>query len=98
MSTLRRSVPAAPPDPRAFCGAAFPWPRVGELADGAEVAACYLVHEKQRKETKHGKPYLHVVLGDRSGTIEGKVWDDAERLDRLFAPDDVVGVRARVGA
>lgn len=98
MSTLRRAAPRAPADPRAFCGAAFPWPRIGELADGAEVAACYLVHDKQRKETKHGKPYLHVVLGDRSGTIEAKVWDDAERLDRLFVADDVVGVRARVGS
>ncbi|HEX2204547.1 MAG TPA: HD domain-containing protein [Longimicrobium sp.] len=83
------------PDPREFCGKAFPWPCVRDLADGREVTACYLVHEKQRKETKAAKPYLHLVLGDRTGTIEAKVWDFAERYDALFAADDVVGVRGR---
>ena len=90
-----RGAPAPARDPRAFCGAAFPWPLVKELADGRDVTACYLVHEKQRKETRSAKPYLHLILGDRTGTIEAKVWDDAERLDRLFAAEDVVGVRGR---
>jgi 3'-5' exoribonuclease len=83
------------PDPRAFCGGAFPWPLVRELADGRDVTACYLVHDKQRKETKAAKPYLHLVLGDRTGTIEAKVWDFADRFDPLFQADDVVGVRGR---
>ncbi len=83
-------------DPRAFCGSAFPWPLVRDLADGREVTACYLVHDKQRKETKAAKPYLHLVLGDRTGTIEAKVWDDADRLDRAFDADDVVGIRGRI--
>lgn len=83
-------------DPRGFCGSAFPWPLVRDLADGRELTACYLVHEKQRKETKNAKPYLHLVLGDRTGTIEAKVWDDADRLDRAFDADDVVGVRGRI--
>ncbi len=83
-------------DPRGFCGSAFPWPLVRDLADGREVTACYLVHEKQRKETKNAKPYLHLVLGDRTGTIEAKVWDDADRLDRAFDADDVIGIRGKI--
>jgi 3'-5' exoribonuclease len=83
-------------DPRSYCGSGFPWPLVRDLADGGDVTACYLVHEKQRKETRAAKPYLHLVLGDRTGTIEAKVWDDAERLDRAFGPDDVIGVRGRI--
>lgn len=83
-------------DPRGFCGNAFPWPLVRDLADGRDVTACYLVHEKQRKETKNAKPYLHLVLGDRTGTIEAKVWDDADRLDRAFHADDVIGIRGKI--
>lgn len=83
-------------DPRAFCGETFPWPLIAELADGSEVTACYLVHDKQRRETRAAKPFLQLTLGDRTGTITGMVWDDAERLDRAFAADDVVGVRGRV--
>ncbi len=91
----RRSILPARPDPRGFCGEAFPWPLVAELADGRDVVACYLVHEKQRRETKAAKPFLSLVLGDRTGTVQAVVWDEAERLDRLFDVDDVVGVRAR---
>jgi 3'-5' exoribonuclease len=81
-------------DPRAFCGAGA-WPTVRELGDGRDVTACFIVHEKHRKETKALKPYLHLVLGDRSGTIEAKIWDYADRYDALFEADDVVGVRGR---
>ncbi|HEU0016132.1 MAG TPA: HD domain-containing protein, partial [Longimicrobium sp.] len=33
-----------------------------------------------------------------TGVVPAMVWDDAERLDRCFGPDDVVGVRGRVGS
>jgi 3'-5' exoribonuclease len=92
----RSAVPRT--DPRTFCGAAT-WPLVADLRDdGREVVACYLVVEKSRRETKAGKPFLTLTLSDRTGTIEAKVWDDAERLDEMVAADDVVGVRARVGS
>jgi 3'-5' exoribonuclease len=81
---------------RAFCGEAFPWPLVDSLSEGREVTACYLVHEKKRRETKAARPFLQLVLGDRTGTIAAKVWENADHFDRLFVPDDVVGVRGRV--
>ncbi|HEX5872040.1 MAG TPA: OB-fold nucleic acid binding domain-containing protein, partial [Longimicrobium sp.] len=85
-------------DPRAFCGAPT-WPLVADLRDdGREVVACYLVLDKQKRDTKAGKPFLTLTLGDRTGTIEAKVWDDAERLDAAVALEDVVGIRARVGS
>jgi 3'-5' exoribonuclease len=93
---LRKLSGALRPDLRTFCGDAFPWPAVNELVDGRDVTACFLVHDKQRKETRHLKPYLNLVLGDRTGIIEAKVWDDADRLDREFAADDVIGVRGKV--
>jgi 3'-5' exoribonuclease len=84
-------------DLRTFCGSTFPWPLVGELEDGREVTACYLVHDKQRRETRAAKPFLQLTLGDRTGTVPAMVWDDADRLDALFGTDDVIGVRAKVG-
>lgn len=99
MSLLGLVGPAARrSDPRTFCGSGFPWRMIAELSDGCEVVACYLVHEKRRKETRAAKPFLQLTLGDRTGTIAAMVWDDADRLDALFAPDDVVGIRGRVGS
>lgn len=83
---------------RAFCGDGYPWPLIRDLADGAEVAACYLVLECRRLETKQNKPYLRLVLGDSTGSIDAMVWEDAERLEAVCAPEAFVGVRARVGS
>lgn len=83
---------------RGFCGETFPWTMISGLADGTEVVACYVVHEKRRAVTKADKPYLDLRLGDHTGTIAAKVWDGVERLEPLCTPDDIVGVRARVSS
>lgn len=83
---------------RAFCGEPFPWTMISALADGTEVVACYLVHERRRAVTKTDKPYLDLRLGDRTGTIAAKVWDQVERWEPLCAPDGIIGVRARVSS
>jgi 3'-5' exoribonuclease len=83
------------PDPREFCGC-VPWPLVGELTDGDDVAACYVVHEARKLQTKSDQPYLRLVLGDRSGSIEAVVWDDAERWEPLCQPKAIIGVRGKV--
>lgn len=82
--------------PRVFCGEAFPWPPISELRDGAEVVGCYLIRERRRGEARTGKAYLDLRLGDRSGTINAKVWDDVDRLEGLSPPEAIVGVRGRV--
>jgi 3'-5' exoribonuclease len=83
------------PDPQTFCGS-LPWPLIGELADGVDVTACYVVHEKRRAETRNNKPYLKLTLGDRTGLIDGYVWDDADRWEPLCQPEQFIGVRGKV--
>lgn len=90
------SVPGREPSPAEFCGGA--WPLIEGLRDGDEVTAVYVVHECRRADTKAGKPYLRLLLGDRTGTIQAVLWDDAERLEPVCAVEAVVGVRARVGS
>lgn len=83
-----------PLEVRAFCGR-IPWPLISELAEGDEVVGCYVVLESRKLQTKNNQPYLRLVLGDRSGTIEAVIWDDAERLEIVCALKEVVGVRGR---
>ena len=96
MTTVHPLRPSQPePNPRSFCGE-YPWTLIEELALGAEIAACYLVQECNRRETRNGKPFLQLVLADRSGTISGMVWDDALRWEPLCQPESIVGVRGLV--
>ncbi len=46
-----------------------------ELKEGDNVSAIYLCKHKQAALTKNGKPYENVILQDKTGTMDAKVWD-----------------------
>jgi 3'-5' exoribonuclease len=89
------STPDERRDPRTFCGR-VPWSLIADLADGDEIAACYLVREIRKLQTKSGQPYIRLVLGDRTGVIEGVIWEEIERWEAICAPKSTIGVRGRV--
>ncbi len=61
-----------------------------------EVRAYLLLKEKHLKLTRDGKPYLDVILSDRSGTIIGKIWEHAGEIEPIIETGSPVGVRAIV--
>lgn len=57
----------------------------------------FLVLGKQQRMTKNNKPYLNLILGDKSGQMEGRVWEPGDpRIAREFERGDVVKVRGCV--
>jgi 3'-5' exoribonuclease len=48
---------------------------IKDLKDGDRVGDIYLCKHKQSALTKNGKPYENVILQDRTGTMEAKIWD-----------------------
>lgn len=83
--------------PRGFCRV-VPWPLIRELSEGDDVVACFLVHEARRAEARNNKPYLRLILGDSTGTIDAFVWEEVERWEIACVVDTVVGVRGRVAS
>lgn len=77
---------------QAFCSGEA-WPLIGELQEGDEVSACYLVLQARRQRTKNDQPYLRLLLGDRSGSIEAMIWDDVDEHEAFCVATAVVGVR-----
>ena len=69
---------------------------IGELKKGQAVESTFLVREKVLTKTKSGNPYLALRLADRTGEIDGRVWDSATDFLPLFEPDDFIKVRAEV--
>jgi len=60
------------------------------------VESVFLVREKSLTRTKTGNPYLSLHLADRTGEVEGRIWENALDFDTLFAKDDFIKVRAEV--
>ncbi len=64
--------------------------------EGDRVSDIYLCKHKQSAVTKNGKPYENVILQDKTGTIDAKIWDpnsagidDFETLDYIEVFGDV---------
>ncbi len=71
-------------------------PFVTDLNSEQSITTFFLVHEKEIRSTREGKPYLRLELGDRSGTIEARMWDQFEVAAKDIGRDDFVKVNARV--
>lgn len=71
-------------------------PFVTDLGSDQIITTFFLVHEKEVRNTREGKSYLRLELGDRSGTIEARMWDLFETIAKDINRDDFVKVQARV--
>jgi 3'-5' exoribonuclease len=69
---------------------------VSDLGTEQTITTYFLVHEKEIRNTRAGKSYLRLALGDRSGTIEAVMWDQFEASAKDISRDDIVKVNARV--
>lgn len=57
----------------------------------------FLVLSKQQRMTKSNKPYLNLILADKTGQMEARVWEPGDpRIAREFERGDVVKVRGCV--
>lgn len=71
---------------------------VADLAADQAVTSFFLVCDKEIRTGHSGKPYLRLELGDRTGTIEARMWENFEEPAANVARDDFVKVQARVEA
>ena len=48
---------------------------INTLREGDTIRSIYLCKSKRSAETRNGKPYDNLTLQDKTGTLDGKVWD-----------------------
>lgn len=48
---------------------------IKDLKDGSEIEECYLVQNKHLNYDKNGKPYLILNLKDKTGSIDGRIFN-----------------------
>lgn len=69
---------------------------VTDLAEDAVITSVFLVQSKDLRQKRDGDPYLALVLADRSGQIEAKMWDQVASIQNTFERDDFIRVRGIV--
>ena len=69
---------------------------ISELRDGSRIQDVYLCKHRQSAVTKNGKHYENLILQDRTGQLDAKIWDpnsdaigEFEALDYVYVAGTV---------
>ncbi|HTZ88218.1 MAG TPA: HD domain-containing protein [Solirubrobacteraceae bacterium] len=69
---------------------------IATLRDRDELDGVFACTRKERQVSRAGTPYLNVELGDKTGTILARAFNDADLLAGRFERGELVHVRGRV--
>jgi 3'-5' exoribonuclease len=71
-------------------------PYVNELEANRVITTSFLVHSKEIRQKKSGELYLSLLLGDRTGEVDAKMWDNVAEVMDAFDRDDFVKVKGLI--
>src|SRR3984957_7268665 len=60
------------------------------------ITSTFVVVSKQVKPKKTGEPYLSLILGDRTGDLDAKMWDNVVEVMDTFERDCFIRVKGMV--
>lgn len=70
---------------------------IKDLREGETIRSIYLCKGKRAAETRNGKPYENLLLQDKTGVLDGKIWDpnsqgiaDYDEKDFIEVVGDVI--------
>ena len=71
-------------------------PFVNELEPNKLITTSFLVQSKEIRQKKSGELYLSLLLADRTGELDAKMWDNVAEVIDAFERDDFVSVKGLV--
>src|ERR1043166_6528400 len=71
-------------------------PYVKDLEPNQTISTFFLVQNKEIRQKKTGEPYLSLLLGDRTGELDAKMWDNVAEVVEAFDRDDFVRVKGLI--
>lgn len=70
---------------------------VKDLKLGEAFHTVFRAARKEKHASRGGKSFLALTLVDRTGEVDGRVFDNVEAADQAFSPDDYLLVKGKVG-
>jgi 3'-5' exoribonuclease len=68
---------------------------VRDIKTGDRISEVFLASDKNLAYSQKGSPYLNIRLKDRTGDVDGKVWENAPAWDKVFKKGDLIRIQAR---
>jgi 3'-5' exoribonuclease len=71
-------------------------PFVNEVEPNRVITTSFLVHSKEIRQKKSGEVYLSLLLADKTGELDAKMWDNVADVLDAFDRDDFVKVKGLI--
>lgn len=69
---------------------------IKDLRSGDVIRTVYLCKGKRTAETRNGKPYDNLILQDKTGTLDGKIWDPNSQGIADYSEKDFIEIVGEV--
>lgn len=69
---------------------------INEFIEGDNITGVYLCRQKNTATTKNGKDYDNLILADKTGTINAKIWEPGSMGIGDFSANDYIEIHGRV--
>jgi len=66
------------------------------IQEGEWVEDIFIIRGRRFNLRKDGKPYLTLRIGDRTGTMECKIWDNVDEVKNILEPHKIVRIKGVV--
>ena len=63
---------------------------IKDIKPGEKIKDSFLVTEKNMAFSQKGAPYLNIRLKDKTGEVDGKIWENAVEWDKQFNKGDII--------
>ena len=69
---------------------------IRDFESNTVVTESFLVRSKELRAKKTGEPYLSLVLSDKTGDLDAKMWDNVEEHEGLFDKDHFIKAKGLI--
>ncbi|HLS35020.1 MAG TPA: OB-fold nucleic acid binding domain-containing protein, partial [Bacillota bacterium] len=69
---------------------------INQYKVGSSFEGFLLVKNVSKGTTSNGKPFLTLILVDKTGEIEAKIWDATLEDETMFVPEKIVKITGRI--
>ncbi len=69
---------------------------IGDFVEGDRIQNFFIIKDMEIKLNKNNKQYIDLNLGDKTGEVNGKIWDANNVDDSLYKENLLVKIRGRV--
>lgn len=72
------------------------WKKINELKAGIKLQGFYIIKGVSKRISSNNKKFLDLVIGDKTGEINAKLWDASDEDEEIYTENKLVKIRAAV--